>query len=228
MEEISREKEDTSKLTTDELIERANSERLVAAIEAFTEGSSNSLLLKRKPFQRPTHTFVPDLYAEAWHNKEDYEWIAKLEENYEEIKNEFLSVYNQTEEGEKFDKVAANVLEGGKWRKFDFVDQGRVVEENCKKCPLTWNLLQEIPVAIGTGVCYAYFSIVHSGTVITPHCGPVNFKTRFHLALIVPQTDCFIQVGQEKRSWEEGKVLIFDDSFIHRVEHKVRSFQKTF
>jgi aspartyl/asparaginyl beta-hydroxylase (cupin superfamily) len=44
----------------------------------------------------------------------------------------------------------------------------------------------------------------------------MNGILRGHLALVVPP-GCFVRVGPEERTWEEGKVLVFDDSFEHEV-----------
>jgi hypothetical protein len=42
---------------------------------------------------------------------------------------------------------------------------------------------------------------------------------RYHLGLIVPEDaeSCRIRVGDDFRHWEEGKSLIFDDTFNHEV-----------
>ncbi len=39
-----------------------------------------------------------------------------------------------------------------------------------------------------------------------------------HLALVIPE-GCAIRVESEARTWEEGKCLIFDDSYMHEVWH---------
>ena len=39
-----------------------------------------------------------------------------------------------------------------------------------------------------------------------------------HLPLVVPE-NCLLRVGNQERAWEEGKLLIFDDS----VEHEARN-----
>ena len=54
------------------------------------------------------------------------------------------------------------------------------------------------------------------GTHIKPHCGPVNAWLRCHLGVVVPP-GCGIRVGSGKRFWEEGRCLIFDDSFEHEA-----------
>lgn len=53
-------------------------------------------------------------------------------------------------------------------------------------------------------------------THICEHYGPTNKKLRVFLPLIVPDSSlCWIRVNHEKRFLEEGKCLIFDDSFLH-------------
>ncbi|PYL32104.1 MAG: hypothetical protein DMF35_09075, partial [Verrucomicrobia bacterium] len=42
---------------------------------------------------------------------------------------------------------------------------------------------------------------------------------RYHLALIIPQpaSSCGIKVNGETRHWEEGKSLVFDDTYRHEA-----------
>lgn len=54
------------------------------------------------------------------------------------------------------------------------------------------------------------------GTHIEPHCAPNNLRIRCHLGLIIPE-GCEIRVGNEVRTWQEGKCLVLDDSFEHEV-----------
>ena len=62
------------------------------------------------------------------------------------------------------------------------------------------------------------------GTHLRPHTGPKNQRLTLHLGLTVPLGPT-IRVGApgEVREWEEGKVLAFDDSFVHEV--RARSLQ---
>ena len=58
-----------------------------------------------------------------------------------------------------------------------------------------------------------------SGTSIDLHTAPMNLRLRGHLPLIVPEGDVGITVGGETRRYEEGKLLLFDDSFPHEAWH---------
>ena len=46
----------------------------------------------------------------------------------------------------------------------------------------------------------------------------LNCRLICHLPLIVPD-GCWLRVGNETRQWEQGKLLIFDDS----IEHEARN-----
>ncbi len=46
----------------------------------------------------------------------------------------------------------------------------------------------------------------------------LNCRLICHLPLIVPK-GCWFRVGNETREWEEGKMLIFDDSIEHEAKN---------
>lgn len=55
---------------------------------------------------------------------------------------------------------------------------------------------------------------------LDPHCGTSNHKIRLHLGLDIPRlnhTVPTIRVANTTKVWEEGKVLVFDDSFEHEI-----------
>jgi aspartate beta-hydroxylase len=62
------------------------------------------------------------------------------------------------------------------------------------------------------------FSVLAPHTEIPPHHGETNARLVVHLPLIVPP-NCTYRVGFEKRTWEVGKTLIFDDT----IEHTARN-----
>ena len=65
----------------------------------------------------------------------------------------------------------------------------------------------------------AMFSILSPRKHILDHRGPYKGVLRYHLGLIVPaeKEACRIRVGDDIRHWEEGKSLMFDDTFNHEV-----------
>jgi beta-hydroxylase len=108
-----------------------------------------------------------------------------------------------------------NVKVGNKWKTFIFCAYGNFISKNCEFCPETFNAIQKIK-----GLKTAWFSIMEPQTRLPIHEGPYNGVLRYHLGLQIPSQNvevCGIKVGDETRSWENGKSLIFDDSFKHEA-----------
>jgi beta-hydroxylase len=65
----------------------------------------------------------------------------------------------------------------------------------------------------------AMFSILSPRKHILDHRGPYKGVLRYHLGLIVPEDaeSCRIRVGEDYRHWQEGKSMVFDDTFNHEV-----------
>jgi aspartyl/asparaginyl beta-hydroxylase (cupin superfamily) len=67
---------------------------------------------------------------------------------------------------------------------------------------------------------HAFWSAITSRTHIQPHHGPTNKKLRCQFPLIIPDSDsCTLTAGGITQSLEQGKCLIFDDSFVHEAKN---------
>ena len=74
------------------------------------------------------------------------------------------------------------------------------------------NLMTETPFS------YTFFSTMAPGTQIAPHYGSCNIKLRLHFPLFVPECgNSYIRVGHETKTWQEGKMLSFDDTYDHEA-----------
>lgn len=152
--------------------------------------------------------------AQPWHDPENFAWARQLERAHAEIKSELAAIrYHVRPQPE-------GLADSGDWNVYYFYYLGRKVEENCARCPRTTRIIDSVPTLTSTGL--VYFSVLTPATHITPHCGPINTRLRCHLGVDVP-SGCRIRVGSETRAWEEGKCLIFDDSFEHEVWHSGNS-----
>ena len=69
---------------------------------------------------------------------------------------------------------------------------------------------------VGTPFSYSFFSTMSPKTHIKPHFGACNLKLRCHFPLIVPDSS-FLRVADDYRTWKEGEMLIFDDSYEHEA-----------
>lgn len=60
------------------------------------------------------------------------------------------------------------------------------------------------------------FSAHSPGMTLSPHCSWDGFRMRLHLGLRIPE-GCGIRVGTEARTWQQGRAMVFHDSFEHET-----------
>jgi beta-hydroxylase len=147
----------------------------------------------------------------------EFPWVAGVEARWRAIRAELDEVMREPEQIPQFSDVSpdqVHLTAYGKWKTFFFMAYGIRVEENCARCPETYRALQAIP-----GAQTAFFSILEPQMRIQPHCGPYGGVLRYHLALKVPEPrgGCGIRVNDRVASWEEGKSLVFDDTYEHEA-----------
>jgi aspartyl/asparaginyl beta-hydroxylase (cupin superfamily) len=161
--------------------------------------------------QRPAY-YIPGVPARTFYEPSEFPWVKPLEEAFPIVKGELLDLLSQDGKGFKtYLSEADQRMEG--WNAFNFFFYGEKFTENCALCPRTTALLESLPRFERDHIM---FSALNPHAHIPPHQGPMNGIIRGHLALVAPP-GCYIRVGKDERTWEEGKVLVFDDSFEHEV-----------
>lgn len=105
----------------------------------------------------------------------------------------------------------------GDWQQLMFnTPLGTSIEENKEAMPKTWELLKSIPGFVDNN--FAMISSLRPGGRIAPHVGHTNLVMRLHLAIDVPEPNkAAIRVGNDIRTWQEGKVLLLNDAYDHEV-----------
>uniref|UniRef100_A0A4W2D1U6 Aspartyl/asparaginyl beta-hydroxylase n=1 Tax=Bos indicus x Bos taurus TaxID=30522 RepID=A0A4W2D1U6_BOBOX len=172
---------------------------------------------------------VQGLKAQPWWTPKETgytELVKSLERNWKLIRDEGLAAMDRTHG--LFLPEDENLREKGDWSQFTLWQQGRKNENACKGAPKTCSLLDKFPETTGCRRGQIKYSIMHPGTHVWPHTGPTNCRLRMHLGLVIPKEGCKIRCANETRTWEEGKVLIFDDSFEHEVWQDAASFRLIF
>ncbi|XP_036194231.1 aspartyl/asparaginyl beta-hydroxylase isoform X4 [Myotis myotis] len=172
---------------------------------------------------------VNGLKAQPWWTPKETgytELVKSLERNWKLIRDEGLAVMDKAKG--LFLPEDENLREKGDWSQFTLWQQGRKNENACKGAPKTCSLLDKFPETTGCRRGQIKYSIMHPGTHVWPHTGPTNCRLRMHLGLVIPKEGCKIRCANETKTWEEGKVLIFDDSFEHEVWQDATSFRLIF
>ena len=146
-----------------------------------------------------------------------FEWTSLLEENAPAIKEELAKILKYGEALPNLQDIQIeqqSITADDKWKTFFFYGFGKKSELNCAKCPVTAAVLEQIP-----GLLTAFFSILHPQKHIPAHKGLFKGIIRSHLGLVVPgkNGECRMQIDKQTLYWQEGKALVFDDTYRHEV-----------
>jgi aspartyl/asparaginyl beta-hydroxylase (cupin superfamily) len=175
------------------------------------------VFLKKSPYTHPKQTppfFIPGVPAHPYYDSREFPFTQALEAAYPDIRQELENVLaTQASRFRSYVGGHGHVEPG--WNNLFFYLFGEKNEANAALCPKTMAFLDSIPHLEKTMAMFACLN-PHSG--LPPHTAPANGILRIHLPLIVPK-NCRLTVAGEERCWEEGKVLVFDDSFVHEVRN---------
>ncbi len=182
---------------------------------------------QRNPLMRAGHRVIKKLERsivkadphanQPFHDTDEYPWIGRIESNWRIILDELQLIMTYQDRLPNFQDISqdqVSITQDQRWKTFFLYGYGYKAEDNCRSCPQTTKLVEAVP-----NLLTAFFSILAPGKHIPPHRGPYKGILRYHLGLIVPEPveQCRIRVGDEVRSWERGKSLLFDDTFEHEV-----------
>jgi aspartyl/asparaginyl beta-hydroxylase (cupin superfamily) len=141
-----------------------------------------------------------------------------LEANWKVIKQECEAIIQTYGDSiPKFDTVEPGqkyIIENGTWKTY-MLRIFNINHENTTRCPETIRLLNRCK-----GIRNAFFSILMPNTRLSPHTGPCHGVYRYHLPLIVPESDkCELVVNGKSRRWVEGEGFMFDDTYLHSASN---------
>lgn len=182
-----------------------------------------------KPFrfpdsgQKPQLFYIPGLPTNI--NREWLPWIGQLEEAAGDIKEELVAAMPLIADlGRPY--LSADIspqagfgsLVGSlDWTALDLFKDGEGQASILPLFPKTHSALAGIPLyGLSEQPYEVFFSVLKPGQRINPHYGLSNHSLTVHLPLTVPD-NCWLTVNGKKHIWTEGKVLQFDDTFLHEA-----------
>ncbi len=146
----------------------------------------------------------------AFYDADGFPVLTEIEANWDKIYQELLNL-----KGEHFIDWSERYLYKEGWTTFGLYAYGIAIGKNCALCPETTTLIEKIPNLMTAG-----FSSLAPGTHITPHTGYPEGVLRCHLGLVIPEDNpavLALRVGDETRTWQPGKCLVFDDTLEHEA-----------
>ncbi len=180
---------------------------------------------KRIYAQEPTAYYFPGLPQIQFFDPTEFEWVSAVEAATGDIREELKRLlaagtkgfrpYIQSDPNRP--RLDDNqLLDNSDWSALFLCENGIENPDLIARCPRTWAALQAAPLPAIINSPTVMFSLLRGGARIAPHNGMLNTRLICHLPLIVPP-NCGFRVGNEIREWEEGKLLIFDDTIEHEA-----------
>jgi aspartyl/asparaginyl beta-hydroxylase (cupin superfamily) len=236
---------DGQRLPDDLLAEIRRAESIVAQLEARVEAQREASLAaqglpsgqrsprfqqsldilaghKRIYAQAPTAYYFPELPQIQFYDRRDFGWAPIVEAATGAIREEIAALLKAGMEGFRpYIQSNSNrprlddnrLLDSTDWSALFLCENGKMSEEVVTSCPRSWGAVQAAPLNSAPTVM---FSLLRAGARIAPHTGMHNTRLTCHLPLIVPP-NCGFRVGNEVRQWEQGTLLIFDDTIEHEA-----------
>lgn len=177
--------------------------------------------------QQPTIFYCPELPHVQFFDPAEFSWVPAVEAATAAIREELVELlkdgtddfraYIQSDaESVRLDETKS-LVDNKDWSALFLCENGATVAKVIDRCPHSWEAVQQAPLTrIAGRAPTAMFSLLKAGARIAPHTGMFNTRLVCHLPLIVPP-GCRFRVGNEVRAWEEGKLMIFDDTIEHEA-----------
>lgn len=186
-------------------------------------------------FEYQSREFAPDLFyieqlrQQPYYATDEFSWSVDLHKHCElistELKNalaekstiEYLRPYlakHSVKQG-PLQKLAGSL----EWSALDLYKAGAQNQQIAALFPKTLELLEAVPAySLDEQPYEVFFSLLKPGQEIAPHYGQSNHSLTAHLALEVP-ANCHLIVAGQRCKWQQGKLMVFDDSFLHSAHN---------
>jgi tetratricopeptide (TPR) repeat protein len=194
-------------------------------LKRFRDGVDIMLGRKKRYESHPAVFHYPGLAPTSFFERAEFPWLEQFEAATDAIRAEFLAVLEDEQGFAPYLTYGADqplnqwaeLNNSPRWSAFHLYQNGRVLDGNASKCPLTMRLLQGAPLPDQPDrTPSAMFSLLKPHTRIPPHTGVSNVRMVTHLPLIVP-AKCGFRVGNDIREWVPGQAWVFDDTIEHEA-----------
>ena len=217
--------------------------RIVECWDNFVAGKKMDRFVGgNEEIKQTADCFVNGLKATCFHDVTDFTWTAGLEQNADVILKELTEYeYRRRHDGTNAKSLDTGYIQeisptgdggdgdgewlgprdttgnhyGPEWKTLGLQDRSVWSDELRGEFPETIRVLESNNVPS----CEVFFAKQGSNSGLLPHSDKNNFIITCHLGLDVPEGDCFIQVGNEKFYWKNGKTCIFDTSIFHSTRN---------
>jgi aspartyl/asparaginyl beta-hydroxylase (cupin superfamily) len=177
----------------------------------------------RHPMQRQAKWILPGISRKPWHDPHAYPEMAPivqaLESSHAAVRAEFDRAWDAFPAS--FGSYEHYLVTRKDWKALYLFRKGGMVLPTAALVPVTYGIVDELAVRTGKlcPLLESHFSTLLPGATIPPHSDLWNFSINLHFAIDIPP-ECSIRVAGEERTWQEGKCLLFDYSFLHEAHNR--------
>ena len=177
------------------------------------------------PRQRPKFLYFPGLPDSPYYDPYLQPWAARLRAAFPEMRAEALRVLEEDRRLPNFvashlrvEDYVSGDAEAPSWEAFFFFRHGQRYDANHQRCPHTSRALDSIELCrIEDQAPEILFSVLKPRSHINAHHGVTNVRLVMHVPLVIPP-DCALNlVDQGEHCWEEGRLVMFDDTYLHEA-----------
>ncbi|MBL4674010.1 MAG: aspartyl/asparaginyl beta-hydroxylase domain-containing protein [Arenicella sp.] len=177
----------------------------------------------------PELFFIQGLSSKPFYSVEELIWAEQLNTKCSTIKSELTYAMQQQlakdslrpylDKNFSSHSKLGELANSSNWLAIDLFSNGELNTDISSLFPETLDALTALPTYnLNQNPFEVFFSFLKPGQSIAPHFGQSNHALTVHLPLDIP-AECYLEVGDEKQSWREGEVLVFDDSFLHSAHN---------
>lgn len=150
-------------------------------------------------------------------NVDHFPQLNVMRENWQIIREEALLLYREgyITASENYDDIGFNSFFRRGWKRFYLKWYQDPLPSAKALCPNTLKIIQQVP-----GINAAMFALLPKNSFLFEHRDPYAGSLRYHLGLMTPNSkDCRIYVDGHAYFWEDGKDVLFDETYVHRAEN---------
>jgi beta-hydroxylase len=142
--------------------------------------------------------------------------LKLIEDNWEEIRDEALLLYQQGHIAIKEDDLpGSSFYKDNRWTSFYLKIYNNEIPSAYKLAPKTMALIAQVP-----SMRMALFACLNPGKKLGSHHDPFAYTLRYSLGLSTPNhKDCSLVVNGENYQWTDGESIIFDETYQHSAHN---------
>ena len=177
------------------------------------------------PRQRPKFFYFPGLPEGPYHDPMLHRWAPALRESWLDLRQEAMELLAEDRDFESFlglepgqnrEGYVGGSNPNAAWDAYFFYRHGQRLDAHHARCAKTSAVLESIELCrVANQAPEVCFSVIRPQSTIVAHYGVTNTRLVMHLPLIVPR-DCALDIiGARAHHWQEGELMMFDDTFQH-------------